>query len=119
MDGTRAQAAWLDRCAEQLADTARQLARLTGPDRRPGPDPSGRLGLLTDALHRQWQQALVDRAAEADAAGQRLTELATGLRAAADGYRDTDTAVGQQDGVGQQEIAHRQEVAGQDYPDGA
>ncbi|MFV2022071.1 type VII secretion target [Micromonospora sp. LOL_023] len=92
MDDTEAFAAELTRCADRLAGTARDVAGFAEADWALGADQPGRLGALAGALGQQWRAALADRAAEATDAGQRLSDVATGLRSAVSAYRDSDDA---------------------------
>jgi hypothetical protein len=87
----------IDDVANRLSVLAREV---TGAAPRlglvqPGPaafggDTPGRLGELGRDLHGVWGAALAAREREAAGHGARLTDLAGGLRRAAEGYRQVE-----------------------------
>ena len=80
----------LDRLGTQVGDAG---DRATGTDPGPGAfaaDGPGALFALGHTLYGQWSGTLATGGQEARGYGQRLAELATALRQAADGYREAE-----------------------------
>jgi hypothetical protein len=76
--------------AEEVAGAAARLGLADPGARAFGVDGPGRLGELAGDLHGLWAGALAAREREAAGQGARLTDLAGGLRRAADGYREAE-----------------------------
>jgi hypothetical protein len=86
------------RVASLGAEVTGSGARLALADPGPGAfggDGPGRLGELGRALHSRLRTALAAREREAAAQGARLTDLATALHRAAQGYLDAEDAAHQ------------------------
>jgi hypothetical protein len=81
--------------AEEVAGAAARLGLSDPGPRAFGTDGPGRLGDLARVLHATWSAGLAAREREAAAAGTRLTDLAAGLRRAAEGYREAEQSAHQ------------------------
>jgi hypothetical protein len=81
--------------ADEVASAAARLG-LSDPGARAfGADGPGHLGELSRQLYATWSAGLAGREREAAAHGARLTDLATALRTAAEGYRDAEQSAHQ------------------------
>lgn len=85
----------LEEAAAILDEVSGALRHLGVPPTALGADGPGRPAELGRALAADWLAAIDTRGREAAAAGERLTDLAAGIRAAAAGYADTDAETAQ------------------------
>jgi hypothetical protein len=101
MDELHRLAARLETAGSAVTAAAGGLDRLREAPRAFGADAPGRIGALARELHAQWTAAIGSRRAEAGRAAERLTELAGGLRTAAEAYAATDVAAARRLGTGE------------------
>ncbi|SDZ35223.1 hypothetical protein SAMN05444365_11117 [Micromonospora pattaloongensis] len=92
MESLRQYAGRLDDAAATLAGAARAIVDLAPPASAVGCNAPGRLGEVGRALHATAVTAATARGREAEVLAARLADAATGLRAVADGYAETDAA---------------------------
>jgi hypothetical protein len=76
--------------AEEVTGAAARLGLVDPGARAFGADGPGRLGELGRVLHATWSAGLAAREREAAGHGARLTDLASALDQAAEGYRDAE-----------------------------
>jgi hypothetical protein len=100
MDELHRLAARLDSSASAIEAGAAGLDELKDTPQFFGGDAPGRVGDLGRELHAQWTAAVYARRREARRAAERLTDLAAGLRSAADSYAAADAAARERLGGG-------------------
>ncbi|MEH1012298.1 hypothetical protein V6U90_04115 [Micromonospora sp. CPCC 206060] len=93
MDSLHRIAARLDDAATTLSAVAYAVTATDPPQAAFGTEAAGRPGELGRALHAQWRAATGNRAREAAGAAARIAAAAEAVRAAANGYTDTDHGV--------------------------
>ncbi|MFF5080658.1 hypothetical protein ACFY36_26695 [Actinoplanes sp. NPDC000266] len=83
----------LDRAADDLRTVERAVAPLTVPPGSFAETMPGVPGRVGRSLHEHWTAIVAARAREAADVSARLTAMASSVRSARDGYRETDDAV--------------------------